>query len=741
MRGHPDARAGMIHRKVTITTDTKAVECSVTHATLPNGNAPATHHRAAPSGPRLTIAGTFLSFDGTTVSCEICIAPGSYCPGNGIYKPVDVGFYSASTAPNGGYFDTFGTYTAGRTHQNVCEPGFRCFLGVRYHCRPQDNQYQDRPGETYCKICSTCPTGYVVNIPCTSTTNTVCRDATPPILQLRGDASYRLEAGATFVEPGYTTSDNAGGSIFVSRSGTINSTVGAISYLTYTATDVAGNWAKKTRTVLIVDTLPPTLTLDAGEHVTITNIEEFVPAATIFDAGDPNVVLKIQGVPVNTSILGIFEVTYTATDASGNAVTKVQQVEVVDRSEPVIRLLGAVRLRLSAGTPFVEPGYWAIDNGVQMPNEDITVTGSVNSMVVGLYVLSYTAVDESGNVGSARREVIVEDRSPPVIVVSSQQPLVLEATQEYSAQTLGIAARDEFSDDPLVQFQVAGRNSMTVSFPYPMESATLVLYAIDSMGNFATKTVTAVIVDTTAPILHVVGDAAESLEGGTPYVDKGVSAIDGVDGDLGWNISTVILGPDGSKFDGLFEDSTYLPGDVFVVHYSVSDRANNLAFAERQITIVDTLAPSLILEDGSRVRELQPAHRKYELTTISAVDLMDGDLTADVACLTFIDDKVVPAAWLNVSGPTTISIVCTVQDAVGNGATETVILHVADTNPPMIRLKGMQNVSLPVGIQFHDPLVEVFDEWDGSIPLSSILEVCIQYQHTCSCQYDARLDS
>ena len=58
-------------------------------------------------------------------------------------------------------------------------------------------------------------------------------------------------------------------------------------------------------------------------------------------------------------------------------------------------------MEISQGNSFTDPGAFA-DGG-----EEITVTGSVDPDVPGTYTLTYTAIDEAGNVGTATREVII----------------------------------------------------------------------------------------------------------------------------------------------------------------------------------------------------------------------------------------------------------------------------------------------------------------------------------------------
>lgn len=75
---------------------------------------------------------------------------------------------------------------------------------------------------------------------------------------------------------------------------------------------------------------------------------------------------------------------------------------------PVIELDGPARLVISAGTPFVEPGYSA-SMGSEDVTADVTVTTSMNvaDPTPGLYSINYSAVNPDGVSVSVSRLVIV----------------------------------------------------------------------------------------------------------------------------------------------------------------------------------------------------------------------------------------------------------------------------------------------------------------------------------------------
>ena len=87
-------------------------------------------------------------------------------------------------------------------------------------------------------------------------------DTTAPAITLNGPANLTLECHAgTYTDQGATATDDVDGAVEVSVSGSVNTTVEGDYTITYTATDAAGNTATATRTVHVVDTTAPVLTL------------------------------------------------------------------------------------------------------------------------------------------------------------------------------------------------------------------------------------------------------------------------------------------------------------------------------------------------------------------------------------------------------------------------------------------------------------------------------------------------
>jgi uncharacterized repeat protein (TIGR01451 family) len=176
----------------------------------------------------------------------------------------------------------------------------------------------------------------------TRTTNLHVTDGTPPVIALNGANPMTVECHTTFTDPGATATDSCAGSFAATASGTVNVNVPGTYTLTYTASDPGGNAATPvTRTVNVVDTQIPTITLNGASSMTVECHTSFTdPGATATDACAGSVPVTASG-SVNVNVPGTYTLTYNATDPAGNAATPVTRtVIVVDTIAPTITLNG-----------------------------------------------------------------------------------------------------------------------------------------------------------------------------------------------------------------------------------------------------------------------------------------------------------------------------------------------------------------------------------------------------------------
>ena len=265
-------------------------------------------------------------------------------------------------------------------------------------------------------------------IPVTRIVNVV--DMTAPVITLIGANVINLVVGATFTDPGANVTDNLDAARVISGVGPVNTTLPGTYTLTYSAADAAGNVATPvTRSVIVSDVVAPVIALIGANPLIVPLNSVFVdPGANVTDdvsfVGVGHQVFG-TGTAVNTAILGTYTLTYSATDAAGNAATPVtRSVIVSDVVAPVIALIGANPVNLNVGDVFTDAGANVTDDVDAA--KVISGVGPVNAALPGTYTLTYSATDAAGNVAtSVTRSVIVSDVVAPMIALIGTDPVNL----------------------------------------------------------------------------------------------------------------------------------------------------------------------------------------------------------------------------------------------------------------------------------------------------------------------------
>ncbi len=314
-----------------------------------------------------------------------------------------------------------------------------------------------------------------------TTTRTVIVDVTPPIIALNDNAIIRLPSGGSYAEPGATAIDSTDEAVEVTISGTVDDTITAEYLIIYTATDAAGNTATTTRTV-IVDVTPPVIALNGNPTTKLYAGDTYVePGAIAIDSIDEDVAVTITGT-VDASISGEYIITYMATDAAGNSATTTRTV-IVDLTLPVISLNGDTVIRLFSGNSYTEPGATALDNQGEVV--DVTINGTVDNDTTGKYIITYIAIDTSGNTTTITRTVIV-DLTSPVIVLNGNTTIRLTIGDSYTEQ--GATALDNIDGD--VEVSMSGTVDISVAGEYSISYV-----ATDTVGNSSTVTRSIIVVE------------------------------------------------------------------------------------------------------------------------------------------------------------------------------------------------------------------------------------------------------
>jgi hypothetical protein len=135
---------------------------------------------------------------------------------------------------------------------------------------------------------------------------------------------------------------------------------------------------------------------------------------------------------VNTGVVGTYTVDYRKVDANGNTGYTSRTVTVEDTTKPVITLNGSSTITLAVHDSYGELSGVVTDNYDTGVQNNLILSGSVDTEVVGTYYVTYNATDAYGNVAEeVMRTVIVQDTDAPTIHLSGANPMYLEVKHAY----------------------------------------------------------------------------------------------------------------------------------------------------------------------------------------------------------------------------------------------------------------------------------------------------------------------
>jgi hypothetical protein len=219
--------------------------------------------------------------------------------------------------------------------------------------------------------------------------------------------------------------------------------------------------------------------------------------------------------------------------------------------------------------------------------------------------------------------------------------------------------------------------------------------SISSGSLVLTRNTVVNVVDTTPPVITLVGPSVMIVECGTPFIDPGATATDICDPSVAITVNT----------GGLNTNAL----GVYSVVYTATDDSGNTATTTRMVTVVDTTAPTLAPVSPSVVYFNATNAATCASNSISSLGLTLSVSDAGDPSPTIIFELAAGGGSFSVItfprtfpiGTTTVYV--SARDASGNrSARQTVSVVVTDVAPPTVTLNGSATVSLQLGQAFVD---------------------------------------
>ena len=341
-----------------------------------------------------------------------------------------------------------------------------------------------------------------------------------------------------------------------------------------TVTDVGGNAVQCSATVTVVDVIVPvaicqditvnlsspifdTLDIDGG------SFDECGITAYLLDGENT------AAITVYCTDMPDMAVTLTVEDAFGNADSCVATVTVVDDILPVISLIGDDPVTIECSEEYTDAGATAEDNCDGDLTDDIEVDNPVNTSLAGTYVVTYDVVDSSNNAAvQVTRTVIVVDTIVPDIALFGPEALELECGVQVYTE-LGAFASDACDGDLTGDIVITNTpgNSTTLGVQ-------MVTYTVeDAVGNSASIDREVTVVDTTSPLIALLGSDPVVLTHGGDYVEAGATAWDDCEGDLSGAVNILDSVPNTDVVA------------MYIINYEVSDSSENSSSTTRTVYV------------------------------------------------------------------------------------------------------------------------------------------------------------
>ncbi|MEH7746482.1 DUF5011 domain-containing protein, partial [Neobacillus drentensis] len=236
--------------------------------------------------------------------------------------------------------------------------------------------------------------------------NTPYLDLVKPVISGATDTTIKMNS---IFDPmlGVFANDNVDGDITnkVIVSGYVDNTKPGRYTLTYTIEDIMGNKTSVSRNVTVVDDINPVISGIEDKSINITSNFNPIYGVTAMDNADGDITGKIIVTgTVDITRPGMYTLTYSVEDNSGNTTTGTRNITVIDNVKPVI--YGLEDISINIGSNFDSfNGVTAIDNVDGDLTGKIITTGSVDTTHLGMYTLTYSVEDNSGNTTTGTRNI------------------------------------------------------------------------------------------------------------------------------------------------------------------------------------------------------------------------------------------------------------------------------------------------------------------------------------------------
>jgi Fe-S cluster assembly iron-binding protein IscA len=376
--------------------------------------------------------------------------------------------------------------------------------------------------------------------------------------------------------------------------------------------------------------------------------------------------------------VGSTTVTWTATDASGNANTCTQLVTVTDNQNPSITCPANISVNNDAGVCGAVVTFNApigIDNCPGASTSQTAGLPSGSTFPIGTTTQTFVVTDASGNTANCSFTVTVTDNQAPSITCPANISVNNDA---------GVCGAVVTFNAPIGSDNCPGAStSQTAGLPsgstFPIGTTIQTFVVTDASGNTANCSFTVTVTDNQAPSITCPANISVNNDAGVCGAVVTFNAPIGIDNCPGASTSQTAGLPSGSTF----------PIGTTIQTFVVTDASGNTANCSFMVTVTDNQAPSITCPANISVNN--DAGVCGAVVTFNApigIDNCPGASTSQTAGL--------PSGSTFPIGTTIQTFVVT--DASGNTANCSFAVTVTDNQAPSITCPANISVNNDAGV-------------------------------------------
>ncbi len=417
-------------------------------------------------------------------------------------------------------------------------------------------------------------------------------DSIPPTLSAYpADTTYTCSSDVP-AAPVLTATDNCASSVPVFFVETTNGNPAGCNFeitRTWTATDSCGNQTVWAQTIVVNDTVPPTLSAPPA-NLTLSCETPIPPPATLTatDNCDPDVpvIFTESYFGDTTSGCHLRFRTWTATDDCGNTATVTQFIMITDFTPPTLHNVPPNQTVSCENVPGnVVTATDNCDSDVPVTITDMVTANP--SGCISQIKRTWTAADDCGNIAFATRTFFITNDDAPVITitnpmmagVSDGDTLYLECQQIMGLSVNDVSVTEDCCGAPAVTFhEFISASGDCQAFGYH-QVMTCGWVATDCCGNTDSLFFTVFVVDNTAPLLLGVPNDTTLACGDLVPPPANVQGVDNCD-----NAVIVMFSADTVSTGG---------GTQIIRTWTAVDACGNAASDMQVITITGDQAPNI----------------------------------------------------------------------------------------------------------------------------------------------------